>query len=599
MAMWLFWCSDRYGIHRHRNDGPFQEEEVAVVKELPMCRLIVTWMALLWITPSVSIQSPAGALSNQVGELLRTRIEAAGFPPKIAIGEEVIHASIALPLFYERRIYAPAWSGDNGPLPQVDALLKAIREADQEGLRPGDYHLSRIEATLREVRQNREERRPLNPGSLVDLDLLLTDAFLIYGSHLLAGRINPETIDPEWHANRREADLALALQSALESDRIEEGLKRFLPPQGGYARLRQALARYREISAKGGWPVVAPGPKIAKGDRSDRVEALRARLVATGDLHHRLPSEGDVFDEALAQAVLRFQRRHGLEMDGVVGRATLVALNVPAVDRIRQIEVNMERWRWLPQDLGPKYILVNIANFELDVVEGAQKVIMMRVVVGRDYRRTPVFSDKMTYLVLSPYWHVPPSIAVQDLLPLVHEDPDYLASNNIKVFSGWGAGAKEVDPRTINWSRVTPQNLNYRFRQEPGPTNVLGRVKFMFPNKFNVYLHDTPWRELFAETERTFSSGCIRVEKAIELAEYVVRGDPRWTRESILAEIEKRVEQTVRLPKPVPVHLLYWTVWADGDGSVHFRNDIYGRDRLLYEALGERPPMATDYGGSK
>ena len=533
----------------------------------------------------------AQTLSDQVRELLRNRIETAGVPPKITVGEEVIHASIALPLFYERRMYRPAWSEDDGPLLQVDALVKAIHEADREGLRPTDYHLAKTEATLKEMRQNQEKKTPLNPRRLVDLDLLLTDAFLVYGSHLLVGRINPETIDAEWLANRREADLVSILQTALDSNQIEEGLKKLLPPQPGYGRLKRALAHYRGVAAKGGWFTVPDGPRMQKGDRGERVVALRTRLITTGDLAEEQLNNGELFDDRLEEAVQAFQRRNGLDVDGMVGPATLAAMNVPVEERIRQIEINMERWRWLPQYLGERFILVNIANFELDVVENDQPVMTMRAVVGKNYRRTPVFSDRMTYLVLSPYWHIPQGIAVQDKLPLIRKDPDYLTKENIKVFQGWGAETKEIDPKTVDWSTVTAKNFNYRLRQEPGPQNALGRVKFMFPNKFDVYLHDTPSRELFVKTVRTFSSGCIRIEKPIELAEYLLRDDPKLTREKILTTIDKGVEQTVRLAEPTPIHLLYWTAWVDEDGTVHFRNDIYGRDKLLIEALQEKPPL--------
>lgn len=555
-------------------------------------RLVVLTMGLICFTGSAELGAlSAQALSDRVSEFLRSRIEVAGFAPKITVGEELIHASVMLPRFYERRIYRPAWSDGHGPLPQVEALIKAINEADRDGLRPSDYHLAKIEATLREVRQNQRKKKQLEPRRLVDLDLLCTDTFLLYGSHLLAGRIHPETIDPEWHANRRQVDLAGLLQTALDSNQIEKVLRGLLPPHPGYASLCQALARYRDTASRGGWSMIPAGPKMRRGDRGERVVAARNRLIAAGDLASRLSNEADLFDGALEEAVRRFQNRHGLEVDGVIGPMTLAALNVPVEERVRQIEVNLERWRWLPEDLGQRYILVNIANFELEVVEKGQPVMIMQVVVGKPYRRTPVFSDKMTYLVLSPYWHIPPSIAVKDKLPLIRKDHTYLATHDIKVFQGWGAETREIDPQTIDWSKVTAKDFNYRLRQEPGPLNALGQVKFMFPNKFNVYLHDTPSRELFGKTVRTFSSGCIRIEKPIELAEYLLRGDAKWSRENILAAIDRRVEQTVRLPEPMSVHLLYWTAWANEEGSIQFRGDIYGRDQLLDKALRENPPL--------
>jgi murein L,D-transpeptidase YcbB/YkuD len=551
-------------------------------------------MATFFSMCCFTLPSPvyAQSLSDQVDELVRTRIEMAGVPPKIEVTDELIYSSMVLPLFYERRAYRPAWSGDSGPLSQIDDLVTAIGHADREGLRPADYHLDRLQTTLGEIRKNQQKNLPFNPHRLADLDLLATDAFLILGSHYLVGRINPETIDPEWMANRREADLAVVLQKALDANRIKATLEDLLPQQPGYGRLKEALQKYRDLAARGGWPSVPEGPKLQRGDRGPRVALLRSRLVSEGVLHQGDSVEAELFDNLLDEAVRQFQQRHGLDTDGVVGPVTLGALNVSAQDRVRQIEVDLERWRWLPQELGQQYILVNIANFELDVVEGGQPVLVMKVVVGKDYRRTPVFSDKITYLVLSPCWNVPPSIAVEDKLPLIKKDPGYLAKQNMKLIGGGGAEAKEIDPMTVDWSKITAQNFNYRLRQDPGPSNALGRVKFMFPNKFNVYLHDTPSRELFAKPERTFSSGCIRLEKPIELAQYLLRDAPKWSRENILAAIDKRAEQTVQLPKKVPVHLLYWTAWVTEDGAAHFRKDIYGRDKLVAAALAEKPPIA-------
>lgn len=558
-----------------------------------MHRLVAIIPLVLWIQTFGLLQNVASEnLSDQVREFLRNRIEAAGIPPNVSVGEEVIHASVALPRFYEDRVYQLAWSDNDGPRHQADALINAIHEADREGLRPDDYHLSCIEAIVSEIRQHQSQRKSYNPRRLVDLDLLLSDAFLVYASHLLAGRINPETIDAEWHANRREADLAIVLQTALDTNRIGETLKSLLPSQPGYARLRNALANYREIAAKGGWPRISAGPKMKRGERGERVLALRARLIATEDIQQNSGVGGDLFDDALEQALQRFQERYGLDVDGILGPATLEVLNVSAKERVTQIELNLERWRWLPQNLRNRYILVNMANFELSVVEKDQAVMVMRVIVGKEYRRTPVFSGQMTYLVFNPYWHVPPGIAIKDKLPLIRKDPDYLVKQNMKAFQGWGADAKEIDPQSIDWSKVTANNFTFRLRQDPGPSNALGRVKFMFPNRFNVYLHDTASRELFEKTLRTFSSGCIRIEKPIELAEYLLRDDPKWTHETILAAIEKQVEQTVRLPISIPVHLLYWTAWVDREGSLHFVRDIYGRDKRLDEALRKKPPTA-------
>jgi murein L,D-transpeptidase YcbB/YkuD len=262
-----------------------------------------------------------------------------------------------------------------------------------------------------------------------------------------------------------------------------------------------------------------------------------------------------------------------------------MALNVPAAARVRRIEINMERWRWLPRELEERYILVNLANFALDVVEYGRSALTMRVVIGKPERRTPFFSADMTYLVLNPHWYVPPTIAIQDKLPLIRRDSNYLARQHFKLFRSGDNGVTRVDPLSVDWSAVSARNFPYRLRQNPGSRNALGRVKFMFPNPYHVYLHDTPSRELFAKTERAFSSGCIRLEKPIELAEYLLRDDPNWSRQRILTTIERGAEQVVPLPTTIPVHLLYWTAWVDEQGLVNFRQDIYERDKVLEKAL--------------
>ena len=559
-----------------------------------MRQFIITFTCT-WIGTFGLFQCFSGSPPDyHIDEYLRNRIETAGIPPRISVGEELVYASVMLPLFYQRRIFKPAWSENTNLLPEIDQLLSAIKAADLEGLNPEDYHLAKILQILQMIKQNRENRAAFSPRLLVDLDLLSTDAFLVYGAHLLAGKVNPEKIEADWIAARKEVDLAQILESALARNQIREGLKDLLPRYSGYWYLHDTLTLYRTMAARGDWLLVPDGPRLSRGDAGERVSILYKRLLASGDFDSDENIERNFFDEKLELAVKRFQRRHGLNADGVVGPLTLAAMNVPLKERVRQIELNMERWRWLPQELGTRYLLVNIANFELALIEEAQKAMTMRAVVGKRYRRTPVFSSKMTYLVLSPYWHIPHRLALQDKLPLIHKDERYLEKQNIRVFQGWGSETKEIDPRSIDWSQVTPESFNFRLRQDPGPRNALGRVKFMFPNKFDVYLHDTPDIELFAKTERTFSSGCIRIEKPIDLAEYLLHSDDKWSREAILSVINNGEEQTVRLPEPIDVHLIYCTAWADEDGVIQFRKDIYERDKRLAEALLEKSPHLSE-----
>jgi L,D-transpeptidase YcbB len=530
---------------------------------------------------------------EQVRELLRNRIEAGRLEAGLKVADEPIYSQHTLPAFYVNRGFETAWTVGGSPLAAIDSLITAIKRSYLEGLVPDDYHLGIIEEYVTDARNSNVAGLNFSPGLLVDIELLCTDAYLILASHYLAGKVDPATFDSHWRANRRELDLAEYLQSALDNDVIISSLNSLLPDKPGYRALRGALARYRQIEREGGWPAVSEGPVMRKGDRSDRVPQLRQRLLLAGDIAGPVDTTNTLFDEILESAVRRFQYRHGLDSDGIVGAASLRALNTSVRDRIISTEINLERWRWLPQDLGQRHIIVNIAGFDVRVIESNEIVMQMKAVVGRLYRQTPVFSGNMTYLVLSPFWNVPPTIAGQDVLPQVQRDVEYLARQNMKVFQGWGAETREVDPSTVDWSSVNRRTMPYRFRQDPGPINALGTVKFMFPNQYHVYLHDSPARELFGRAQRDFSSGCIRVEKPLELAAYLLKGS-RWTTDEIRNAMNETAERTVTLPRSIPVHLLYWTAWAEQDGTIHFRNDVYQRDGKLLDALRSvRPGIIT------
>jgi murein L,D-transpeptidase YcbB/YkuD len=346
--------------------------------------------------------------------------------------------------------------------------------------------------------------------------------------------------------------------------------------------LKALLARYREQKAKGGWPLV-PAIKLKPGQDSRHVPVLASRLAASGDYAGTIPPAGTSarYAPSLQDAVKAFQRRHGLADDGVVGPAVISALNVPIDRRIEQVAMNMERWRWLPRDLGDRYILVNIPEMWLDVYEKGTIPLSMRVVVGKADTPTPIFNDRMTYLVFSPYWNVPPSIAEGETMPALMNDPEFLARNNMEVLDTSG---NVVDPATIDPDDPTA----YRFRQKPGTSNSLGLVKFMFPNQFNVYLHDTPADSLFERATRSFSHGCVRVEDPVALAHYLLRDQPEWTAERIGEAMHAGEERNVKLKTPVPVYLGYWTARVRPDQTVQFRDDVYRIDRRLSARLQDR-----------
>jgi len=516
---------------------------------------------------------------------VRNRLEAARSGAALAAAGERIHARGALPAFYASRGWAPAWFDGTALSLCGRRVLDAVAGADADGLEADDYHLDSLDALGDRVRSG-----SATTPERVDLELLLTDAWLTLGSHLLQGRVNPSTVEAEWLANRRRADMGALLETALGDGDPGSALARLRPSQPEYERLRDKLAELRAAAAEGGWGTVPDGPTLHPGDDDPRVPALRTRLAAGGDLTEADGGGGTVFDDGLREGVVRFQTRHGLDADGEVGPRTLQALAVPVEARIRQVRVNLERWRWLPEELGSRHIRVNIADYRVEVWDSGRVGLEMRAVVGRAYRETPMFSAQMSHLVLSPYWHVPPGIAVNDKLPELRRNPGYLAAQRMSLLTQ-GTG-QPVDAASVDFEALSGAEFNrqYRIRQDPGPLNALGRVKFMFPNVHNVYLHDTPSRELFGRTERAFSSGCVRLERPLELAEYLLAGRPEWSAERIRSAAEAPTETTVRFATPIPVHILYWTSFVDEEGRVHFRPDLYGRDARVQRGLDAEPP---------
>jgi murein L,D-transpeptidase YcbB/YkuD len=549
---------------------------------------IIFFSLNILIAEGLAVKTTSDALADG----MRARIEAERHDNRFICRGELVCGISIIPKFYQKRGFKPAWRGKTGDFKMADALLEAIRESTREGLRPSDYHLMRLEALAAEVRQKQSSKQPLDSELLLDLDLLMTDAFLLLASHLLAGRVNPETIHPEWVVLDPKIDLAAVLNSAIETNQVKAVLNGLRPPQSGYQALKETLQRYRHIAKQGGWPVLPGKRSWRKGDHGARFYLLRKRLELSGDLDPAGPGYAYLFDGAVEKAIRQFKKRHGLKPNGIIDEKTLAALNIPVEERVRQIELNLERWRWIPHELGRRHIIVNIADFKLSVVEDYETVMEMRVVVGRDFWKTPVFSKNMIYLVLNPYWNIPTKIAIEEILPKVKRNPRYLGRRNIKVFKSWQKGARELDPRKIDWSKVNEGNFSFKFRKEPGPRNDLGRIKFMLPNKFAVYLHDTPYKKLFRKPSRGYSHGCIRVEKAIDLATYVSGGDPQQTRREILEAIKTSKRQVIRLRNPIAVHVLYWTAWVGQDGLLNVRDDIYKRDISLDYALRERPPRA-------
>ena len=473
-----------------------------------------------------------------------------------------------LEAFYRPRGYRPVWTEGKKRLARARLLRDALQMSGDEGLDPGAFHLREIE---------REWSSPAT-GSQVTLELLLTDAFLQYSVHARSGRLRPEKVDPNWHikpvANNDNPFVWLTLP-----DRKFSNMLRSLPPQhAGYKKLRVALAHYRQIENDGGWPPIPHGPGLQQGDHDRRVGFLRLRLMAEGDLIPGSVADATHFDKSIHDAVQRFQQRHGLKADGIVGSSTRAAMNLPVAQRIHQIKLNMERWRWLPRDLGDRYVTVNTAGYVLEVHENSKRSLQMRVIAGQKEHETPVLSGVLDAVQFNPYWIVPSEIAAEELLPKQQADTSYFASQGFRVFDKWGEDARELELDKIKWWKFNEKNFTYKVRQDPGPNNALGRMKFLFANDFAIFLHDTPHRKLFNAESRDLSHGCIRVEQPAELAAYLLADNGGWTRERMQEVIDSGETRSVRLKRPVPLYLVYWTAWVSPGYQVNFREDIYERD---------------------
>jgi murein L,D-transpeptidase YcbB/YkuD len=477
------------------------------------------------------------------------------------------------------------WLDDKGAhQPRVSALLNALADADSDALRLDAYPLVNLSRALGAI----DAGKP-TADQLADADLLLSSTFVAYGESMLTGQTNPAGLGQNWHISSREERVDSALTLTLREDDFSAGLVRMRPQDPGYDSLRTQFVRFRDLVSRGAWDTVPAGRQLKPGDSDSptRLAALRARLSAEGYLDDsasvtvagsdsaadtavhaakkraRVQRTGaGVYDRRLAGAVAAFQERHAIGVDSMLGTETVDAMNVPAAYRLAQVAANLERYRWLPRALGNRYIIVNVPQFHLEAYDSGQKALEMKVIVGQEYqdKATPVFSDSMEFVIFRPYWNITDAIAAKEIWPKVNADPGYLAANNMEVYNDHGTR---------------------RVRQLPGPKNSLGLVKFMFPNDFNIYLHDTPNGELFKKDVRAFSHGCIRLEKPAELAQWVLGWDPERVQQAMH---DGANNHQVTLPRKIPVYIVYFTAYARG-GELNFGNDLYDRDSKLVEQV--------------
>lgn len=465
-------------------------------------------------------------------------------------------------LLYEHYQHQPLWLEEDADSERADELVTALSTVHEYGL-PGDaYPLQELRDALAPIDKN---RRP-SPAQLAEADVLLTSIYVALGEDLLIGQIDPRDVSPDWRIRPQSSDVDSVLARTLRGEPLARSIELMRPQDKQYEALREQLKRYRALAAEGGWSRVPEGPTLRPGDsaRAERLNALRERL-AVEDYIDRGEITADsngvaLYEGELAGAVADFQRRHGIVVDSILGPGTLASLNRTAEYRAGQIMANLERYRWMPRSLGDRYIYVNVPAFHLDAYEDGRPVLSMKVIVGQQYadQATPAFSDAMTYVEFAPYWNVPESIAEAELWPKIDADPSYLERNEYEIVNDRGGP---------------------RIRQLPGEKNALGRVKFIFPNDLDIYLHDTPARNLFARDVRAFSHGCIRVEKPDELAKYVLANNAGWDEDRIESAMNGRTRQVV-LKEKIPVYIVYFTAYVR-DGTLWFANDLYERDSEL------------------
>ena len=486
--------------------------------------------------------------------------------------------------FYEKREYRPAWSNGRRARGDATKLLEAIRRTEEAGLSPGDYDLEHLASLLSLSVRSNARAESLRARTLARFEVLATFSLLRVADHLREGRIPRASLDPDWVPDSLAGGGPEAITRTIGHDPSQLFVERE-PRQQGYRRLREVLARYRAIAAAGGWPEIPAGPPLALGARGPRVADLVRRLSLTGDF--RATGPDTVFDGRLEQAVGSFQARLGIPVSGVVGEATRAAFNLSAERRIRQIELNLERWRWLPDTLGRRHVEINIPAYRLELVRDDRVTRAMRVVVGKRRSPTPVFSDRITYVEINPTWTLPPSVVVKEIVPALKRNKHYLEENHMHVISIADAKRDTVEPRKVKWKEAASDSFLYLVVQEAGPDNPLGQIKLMCPNEYDVYLHDSPSRSRFAVAVRDYSHGCVRVEHATELADSLLgltAADTVRTDSLVALGAWKRV----RLRESVPVHFLYWTAWVDDTGHMCFRDDLYGLDERLDAALRSR-----------
>jgi len=523
-------------------------------------------------------------LSSTISDQIRFRLESDEPGKKIEIRGTFLQSKQEILTFYADRNFEEVWS-ENGFLNELAYEMRfEIIQSKFDGLNPVDYNLEVLEVFFQTFESNKKKSIENNPGDLADLDLILSDAFFHLSADLERGKVDPVALESKWNISRKpkKADYRALLEEGVRSLDIRRQLEKLYPDFTIYKRGREVIRSLDELSKTDTlyWKRVTVDKTIKPGDENSAIPALRDRLIFWGYLSQYPIVAQKLYDSTMVQAVQEFQKNNGLEPDGAIGKLTGQALNYSPKDLLDKASVNLERLRWLPDTIkNQEFILVNIANYQLDYIRNLDTLFSARVIVGTQYHESPIFSAEMSYIVFSPYWNIPNSIIKNEIIPSVRKNPNYLVQKNMEVVTYSG---KVVNPSSINWSS---KSFPYLIRQKPGDNNSLGLVKFMFPNQYSVYIHDTPAKTLFTKEERALSHGCIRVQNPMKLASLLLKDNSEWNQEKINEAMHQSKENIVNLDKKIPVVLLYLTFWADSNGKAYFRPDIYDRDQEVLELL--------------
>ncbi len=551
---------------------------------MPACRHtspLLTFGGILLLLSILFVSLARG--DEDTGQLfIQQRLEQLYFEEQPdALGKEPIYAAGFLLDLYRKNQFQLLWTSQDN----ISQLLAAIIAGADEGLIPDDYHLKAI------TQYGNELKEVSTLAKLVEYDLLLSDAMILLGQHKRYGKVDPRKVEER---HNLEPDTPRSFPSETYLTAIKTGTVRALldtrsPDHQAYVNLKQALTQYRKIASNGGWPHIPPGPSLTPGMQDGRVAAMRKRLTSTGDLKQKGTGDPAFFDDALVAAVKSFQTRHHMEPDGVGGKNTIAAMNVSVAERINQIRVNLERTRWVIRDMPSSSLIVDIAGFRVEYYHQNKLTWSSKVMVGQPFHQTPVFRSAVTYIVLNPTWTIPPDIIKNETVPSIAKDTNFLHKQRLRIFDSSGT---EVDSASIPWNQYLGKHFPYTLRQDSGADSSLGLIKFLFPNPYHVYLHDTPSKSLFGRTQRAFSHGCIRTQNPLQLGKMLIANDPGnpTNVEKFDQILASGKTTTIILKQPLPIFLMYLTTSVQ-DGVLLFKPDLYSRDQGIFEALNGPPSL--------